>query len=67
VAALSFLSCAAWNLIWIFMGHTLGAHWETVEKKMGDLMIRYNIAMIILLALVVLFFIFKKRFRRKAE
>jgi membrane protein DedA with SNARE-associated domain len=67
VAVLSFLSCAAWNLIWIFMGHTLGAHWETVEKKMGDFMIRYNIAMIILLALVVLFFIFKKRLRRKAE
>jgi membrane protein DedA with SNARE-associated domain len=67
VAALSFLSCAAWNLIWIFMGHTLGTHWETVEKKMADFMVRYNVAVIILLALVVLFFIFTKRLRRKAE
>ena len=67
VAGLAFLSCAAWNLIWIFMGHTLGTHWETVERKMGDFMVRYNVAMLILLALVVLFFIFKKRLFRKAQ
>jgi membrane protein DedA with SNARE-associated domain len=67
VAVLSFLSCAAWNLIWIFMGQTLGAHWGTVQKKMADFMVHYNIAVIILLALVVLFFIFRKRLRRKAE
>ncbi|MBP1737904.1 MAG: rane protein, partial [Deltaproteobacteria bacterium] len=67
VAVLAFLSCAAWNLIWIFMGHTLGTHWETVERKMGDFMVRYNVAMLVLLALVVLFFIFKKRLFRKAQ
>jgi hypothetical protein len=49
------------------MGHTLGTHWETVERKMGDFMVRYNVAMLILLALVVLFFIFKKRLLRKAQ
>ena len=67
VLFLSLLSCAAWNLIWIFMGHTLGTHWETVEKKMGDFLVRYNVAMIILIVLVVLFFIFRKRFRRKPQ
>jgi len=67
VAALAFLSCAAWNLIWIFMGYSLGTHWETVEKKMGDFMMRYNIAVAVLLALVVIFFVFKKRFRKKPE
>jgi membrane protein DedA with SNARE-associated domain len=67
VMFLSLLSSAAWNLIWIFMGHTLGTHWETVEKKMGDFLVRYNVAMIILIASVVLFFIFKKRFRKKAQ
>jgi membrane protein DedA with SNARE-associated domain len=66
VMLLSLLSCAAWNLIWIFMGHTLGTHWETVEEKMGDFLVRYNVAMIIVIALVVLFFLFKKRFRKKA-
>ena len=67
VLFLSLLSCAAWNLIWIFMGHTLGTHWETVEKKMGDFLVRYNVAMIVLIVLVVLFFIFRKRFRRKPQ
>lgn len=67
VAFLSLLSCAAWNLIWIFMGRTLGTHWETVERKMGDFLVRYNVAMIILIVLFILFFIFRKRFRRKTE
>lgn len=67
VALLSFLSCAAWNLIWILMGHTLGTHWETMRNKMADFMVHYNIAVIILLALVIFFFIFRKRLRRKAE
>lgn len=65
VLILSLLSCAAWNLIWIFMGHTLGTHWETVEREMGAFMVRYNAAVIILIVLVVLFFILKKRFRKK--
>jgi membrane protein DedA with SNARE-associated domain len=66
VLLLSFLSCAAWNLIWIFLGHTLGTHWETVEQKMGDFMVRYYVAMIVVIALIILFFVFKKKFRRKA-
>jgi len=49
------------------MGHTLGTHWETVEHKMGDFMVRYNVTMIILIVLVILFFVLKKRFRRKAQ
>ena len=67
VAFLSLLSCAAWNLIWIFMGRTLGTHWETVEEKMGDFLVRYNVAMVVLIALAALFFIFRKRFRRKPQ
>jgi membrane protein DedA with SNARE-associated domain len=67
VMLFSLLSCAAWNLIWIFMGHTLGTHWETVESKMGDFLVRYNVTMILVIALVVLFFLFKKKFRKKAE
>jgi len=66
VLLLSFLSCAAWNLIWIFLGHTLGTHWETVEQKMGDFMVRYYVAMIIVIVLILLFFVFKRKFRRKA-
>jgi membrane protein DedA with SNARE-associated domain len=65
VLVLSLLSCAAWNLIWIFMGHTLGTHWETVERKMGGFMVWYNVAVVLLIVLVVLFFILKKRFRKE--
>ena len=67
VLFLSLLSCSAWNLIWIFMGHTLGTHWETVEKRMGDFLVRYNMAVILLIVLILLFFVVRKRFRRKAE
>jgi membrane protein DedA with SNARE-associated domain len=67
VAVLALLSCAAWNLIWIFMGLTLGTHWETVQKKMGEFMMRYNIAVVFLLAVVVIFFVFKKKFWKKPE
>jgi membrane protein DedA with SNARE-associated domain len=66
VASLALLSCAAWNLIWIFMGRALGTHWETVQKKMADFLVRYNMAMAVLIALVILFFVFRKKFRKKA-
>jgi membrane protein DedA with SNARE-associated domain len=49
------------------MGRTLGAHWETVQKKMADFLVRYILAMAILIALVILFLIFKKKFRKKEE
>jgi hypothetical protein len=49
------------------MGHTLGTHWETVEHKMGDFMVRYNAAMVLLIVLIVLFFVFRKKFRRKPK
>jgi membrane protein DedA with SNARE-associated domain len=65
VVFLSLLSCAAWNLIWIFMGCTLGTHWERVRKEMADFLVRYNMAMAVLIALVILFFVFRKKFRKK--
>jgi membrane protein DedA with SNARE-associated domain len=67
VAFLSLLSCAAWNLIWIFMGCTIGTHWETVRKEMADFLVHYNMAMGILIALVILFFLFRKKLRKKGE
>jgi hypothetical protein len=33
---------------------------------MGDFMVRYNVAMIIVIVLILLFFVFKRKFRRKA-
>jgi hypothetical protein len=34
---------------------------------MADFLVRYNMAMAVLIALVVLYLILKKRFRKKAE
>lgn len=65
VAILALLSCAVWNLIWIFMGYVLGTNWETVKTKMSAIMVRYNIAVIVFLALVVLILIMRKKLRRE--
>ncbi|MEE9612056.1 MAG: DedA family protein [Desulfatiglandales bacterium] len=65
VAILALLSCAVWNLIWIFMGYVLGTNWETVKAKMSVIMVRYNIAVIVFLALVVLILIMRKKLRRE--
>lgn len=66
VALLALLSCAAWNFIWIMMGHTLGTHWEVVETKFTVIMKRYTLTMAILLALLLLLWFFGKRIRKKS-
>ena len=65
VAPLALVSCAVWNLIWILMGHTLGTHWGIVESKFSVIMKRYNVTMVVLLALILLFWFAGKRFRKK--
>ena len=65
VAILALLSCAVWNLIWIFMGYVLGTNWETVKEKMSAIMVRYNVAVIVFMALVVFIVIMRKKFRRQ--
>ena len=67
VAPLAFLSCAVWNLIWILMGYTLGTHWDIVESKFTMIMKRYNITIVILLALILLLWFAGKRFRKKSR
>jgi len=66
VALLALLSCAAWNFIWIMLGHTLGTHWEVVESKFTVIMKRYTLTMAILLALLLLLWFFGKRIRKKS-
>ncbi|MCF8061747.1 MAG: DedA family protein [Deltaproteobacteria bacterium] len=66
VTALAFLSCAAWNGIWIFMGYSLGTRWELVEEGVSSIMTRYNAVMAILgglfvLALILFRFLRKRR------
>jgi membrane protein DedA with SNARE-associated domain len=47
------------------MGYTLGTHWDIVESKFTMIMKRYNITIVVLLALILLFWFAGKRFRKK--
>jgi membrane protein DedA with SNARE-associated domain len=61
VAVLALLSCAVWNLLWIFMGYYLGANWKMVEAKLSAIMLRYNIIVLALMALVITLIVLRKR------
>ena len=64
VLLLALISCSAWNLMWIFLGYMLGSNWETVRDKMAELMAGYNLTILILFGLVVMFFVIRKVVRR---
>lgn len=61
VALLAFASCAVWNLIWIMMGYLLGSNWQTIEAKMSSLLMKYNLAILALLVLIVFWVIVTRR------
>ncbi len=67
VAALALISCAAWNLIWIAVGYSIGANWDTVRETMSRLLVRYNTAAFLVMGLVVGYFVVKKLFSRKKK
>jgi membrane protein DedA with SNARE-associated domain len=65
VGILALLSCAVWNLLWIWLGYVLGTHWETVEEKLSDIMARYNLAVLILFVLFLFALWVRKKRRHK--
>jgi len=64
VAWLALISSCVWNLIWIAFGYMLGNNWETARDKMSYFLVRYNIAILILLGLVVVCFVVKKTMKK---
>ncbi|MGD2125732.1 MAG: DedA family protein [Desulfobacteraceae bacterium] len=64
VSTLAFLSCAVWNLIWIWLGLTLGTRWKEVEAGMSRLMTKYEIALFIVLGLLIILGLALKRLRK---
>jgi len=64
VTVLAFISCAAWNLIWILSGYLLGSNWETFEARISAILMRYNIMVVILFALAICVMVVRKRFRK---
>jgi membrane protein DedA with SNARE-associated domain len=61
VAPVALLSCATWNLVWIIVGHTLGTHWDMVEGKFSTIMKRYNLAVVIIFAVLFLLWLLRKK------
>ena len=61
VAILALISGAVWNLIWMLMGYALGNHWETVIARISEIMLKYNIAVLIIFVLLALFLLIRKR------
>ena len=65
VALLAFISCTLWNLIWISAGYMLGSNWQTAKEKMLYIMSRYNLAVLTIFGIIILFFLYKRIFKKK--
>jgi len=64
VTVLALVSCAIWNMIWIAFGYALGTNWEAVKERMAYILVRYNVAVLSLLAVVALFFVVKNLIKK---
>ena len=60
-AFLAFISCSVWNLIWIWVGYSLGTNWEVVREKMSSIIVHYNVAVAVLIGLGIGFLFLKRR------
>ena len=65
VAFLAFISCSVWNLIWIWVGYSLGTNWDIVRERMSSILLHYNITVVVLMVGGLGFFIFKRWLRRR--
>ena len=66
VALLALLSCAVWNLIWILLGYVLGTNWEVFEARITAILTGYNIVVLALFALVIIFFVIRRKYRKES-
>jgi membrane protein DedA with SNARE-associated domain len=57
VTLLALTSACLWNLIFIWIGYTLGNNWETVRHRITDIMARYNMIVFIALGAILAFFV----------
>lgn len=61
VAFLALISCSVWNLIWIWVGYSLGTNWDVVREKISSILIHYNVAVGVFIVLVVALLFLKGR------
>lgn len=67
VALLALISCAIWNMIWISVGYTIGDKWKIVEERISSHFARYNLVIIILLAVLVIYVFIRKVYRNSRQ
>lgn len=59
VALLALISAAVWNLVWILLGYSIGTNWETVKERMAQILLNYNIAILVVLGIVIAILLLK--------
>jgi len=61
VTLLALLSGSLWNMLWMLMGYSLGNNWEKVTERISEIMMKYNLAVVLLFIVVVSFLFFRKK------
>ncbi len=64
VGLLAMISAGAWNLIWLLLGYSIGANWETVKANLTRIMLHYNTAVLTLLGIAAVGFLVKTAVKR---
>ncbi|MBW2285980.1 MAG: hypothetical protein JRF65_15455, partial [Deltaproteobacteria bacterium] len=64
VGIFALISICVWNVLWIGFGYALGNNWETVKARMAGLLAGYNLAVVMVFAVVILIFLIRKRLKR---
>lgn len=59
VILFALISTILWNSIWVSLGYFLGNNWDRVQDRLGNLMLRYNLAVFAAIAVVALFFVIR--------
>jgi membrane protein DedA with SNARE-associated domain len=54
-----------WNLIWILSGYLLGSNWTVVESRLSAILLKFNTAVVVVLAVFILFAVWRHRRGRK--
>jgi membrane protein DedA with SNARE-associated domain len=62
---MALISCAVWNLIWIYFGYTLGSKWEVVQEKMAAFMMRYYALLLCGLGAAIFLILLRKWVKRQ--
>lgn len=60
VACLALISCSLWNIVWMFIGYTLGNNWSVVEEKLSYIFARYNMVLFSLFLVLFLYVIIRR-------